>query len=41
MAIAKPRVFVVQEHEDANMVLNGLLWLKGCESYKLPMVKTV
>jgi len=40
MAIAKPRVFVVQEHEDANM-LNGLLWLKGCESYKLPMVKTV
>ena len=34
MAIAKPRVFIVQEHEDANMVLNGLLWLKGCESYK-------
>ena len=34
MAIAKPRVFIVQEHEDANLVLNGLLWLKGCESYK-------
>ena len=34
MAIAKPRVFIVQEHEDANLVLNGLLWLKGCESHK-------
>ena len=34
MAISKPRVFIVQEHEDANLVLNGLLWLKGCESYK-------
>jgi len=33
MAIAKPRVFIVQEHEDANLVLNGLLWLKGCESH--------
>ena len=33
MAIAKPRVFIVQEHEDANLVLNGLFWLKGCESY--------
>jgi DNA-binding NtrC family response regulator len=34
MNIAKPRVFIVQEHEDANLVLNGLLWLKGCESHK-------
>jgi DNA-binding NtrC family response regulator len=34
VTIAKPRVFIVQEHEDANMVLNGLLWLKGCESHK-------
>ena len=33
MTIAKPRVFIVQEHEDANLVLNGLLWLKGCESH--------
>jgi DNA-binding response OmpR family regulator len=34
MDITKPRVFIVQEHEDANLVLNGLLWLKGCESHK-------
>ena len=34
MAIAKPRVFIVQENEDANSLLNGLLWLKGCESHK-------
>jgi DNA-binding NtrC family response regulator len=33
MTIAKPRVFIVQEHEDANLVLNGLFWLKGCESH--------
>ncbi len=33
MAIAKPRVFIVQEHEDANSVLNGMFWLKGCESH--------
>jgi DNA-binding NtrC family response regulator len=33
VTIAKPRVFIVQEHEDANLVLNGLFWLKGCESY--------
>jgi len=32
MVIAKPRVFIVQEHEDANLILNGLFWLKGCES---------
>jgi DNA-binding NtrC family response regulator len=34
MAIAKPRVFIVQENDDANLLLNGLLWLKGCESHK-------
>ena len=34
MTIARPRVFIVQEEEDANLVLNGLLWLKGCESHK-------
>jgi DNA-binding response OmpR family regulator len=34
MTIAKPRVFIVQENDDANVLLNGLLWLKGCESHK-------
>ena len=34
MAIIKPRVFVVQENEDANVILTGTLWLKGCEPYK-------
>lgn len=34
MALAKPRVFIVQENEDANLVLTGMLWLKGCEPYK-------
>jgi DNA-binding NtrC family response regulator len=34
VTIARPRVFIVQEEEDANLVLNGLLWLKGCESHK-------
>lgn len=34
MAIAKPRVFIIQENDDANSLLNGLLWLKGCESHK-------
>jgi DNA-binding NtrC family response regulator len=34
MSISKPRVFIVQEDEDANLVLNGLLWLKGFESHK-------
>ena len=34
MAITKPRVFIIQENEDANLLLNGLLWLKGCESHK-------
>ena len=34
MAIAKPRVFIVQENADANLLLSGFLWLKGCESHK-------
>ena len=34
MAIAKPRVFIVQENDDANLLLSGFLWLKGCESHK-------
>ena len=34
MAIAKPRVFILQENDDANILLNGLLWLKGCASHK-------
>ena len=34
MAISKPRVFIVQENEDANLVLTGMLWLKGCEPFK-------
>jgi DNA-binding response OmpR family regulator len=34
MAIIKPRVFIVQDNEDANLLLTGTLWLKGCESYK-------
>ena len=39
MTIAKPRVLIVQENEDANLVLNGLLWLKGCESHKFTNAK--
>jgi DNA-binding response OmpR family regulator len=34
MSISKPRVFIIQENEDANLVLTGILWLKGCESFK-------
>ena len=34
MAISKPRVFIIQENDDANILLNGFLWLKGCESHK-------
>ena len=34
MAISKPRVFIVQENYDANLVLSGILWLKGCEPFK-------
>ncbi len=32
--ISKPRVFILQENEDANLVLTGMLWLKGCEPFK-------
>jgi DNA-binding response OmpR family regulator len=34
MAISKPRVFIVQENEDANLILSGTLWLKRCEPFK-------
>jgi len=34
MPISKPRVFIIQENEDANIVLTGILWLKGCEPFK-------
>jgi DNA-binding response OmpR family regulator len=34
VALSKPRIFIVQENEDANLVLTGMLWLKGCEPYK-------
>ena len=34
MALSKPRVFIVQDNEDANLLLTGTLWLKGCEPYK-------
>ena len=34
MALSKPRVFIVQDIEDANLVLTGTLWLKGFEPYK-------
>ena len=34
MAVAKPRIFIVQENEDANSVLTGVLWLKGCQPFK-------
>ena len=34
MPISKPQVFIVQENEDANSVLTGMLWLKGCEPFK-------
>src|SRR5687767_1403982 len=34
MAITKPRVFIIQENDDANLVLTGLLWLKGCKPFK-------
>ena len=41
MAITKPRVFIIQENDDANLLLNGLLWLKGCDPTSLPMVKNL
>jgi len=34
MALYKPRIFIVQDNEDANLVLTGMLWIKGCEPYK-------
>jgi DNA-binding response OmpR family regulator len=34
MALAKPRVFIVQENNNANLILTGTLWLKGCEPFK-------
>ena len=34
MPISKPRIFIIQENEDANVVLTGILWLKGCEPFK-------
>lgn len=34
MPISNPRVFIIQENEDANIVLTGILWLKGCEPFK-------
>jgi DNA-binding NtrC family response regulator len=34
VALSKPRIFIVQENEDANLVLTGMLWLKGCEPFK-------
>lgn len=34
MTIVKPRVFLVQDNEDANNLLSGVLWLKGVEAYK-------
>ena len=29
MALIKPRIFIVQDDDDANTVLSGILWLKG------------
>ena len=34
MPISKPRVFIIQDNNDANSVLTGMLWLKGCEPLK-------
>ena len=34
MPFDKPRVMIVQEDNDANTMLAGLLWLKGYEVYK-------
>jgi DNA-binding NtrC family response regulator len=34
MGVVKPRIFIVQENEDANIVLHGTMWLKGCEPHK-------
>ena len=34
MALIKPRIFIVQDDNDANTVLSGILWLKGAEPFK-------
>ena len=34
MALIKPRIFIVQDDNDANTVLSGMLWLKGAEPFK-------
>jgi DNA-binding NtrC family response regulator len=34
MALIKPRIFIVQDDDDANTVLSGILWLKGTEPLK-------
>jgi|GEM_PF-2964906 len=34
MSIANPIVFIIQENEDANTVLTGILWLKGLDPFK-------
>ena len=35
MALIKPRIFIVQDDNDANTVLSGILWLKGAEAFKV------
>jgi hypothetical protein len=35
----KPRVFIVQEDEDANIILSGMLCLKGIEALSSPQEK--
>jgi DNA-binding response OmpR family regulator len=35
MALIKPRIFIVQDDDDANTVLSGILWLKGAEPFKV------
>ena len=39
MPLDKPRVMIVQEDNDANTMLAGLLWLKGYEVYKASTVE--
>ena len=34
MALIKPRIFIVQDDNDANTVLSGILWLKGADAFK-------
>jgi DNA-binding response OmpR family regulator len=35
MALIKPRIFIVQDDNNANTVLSGILWLKGAEAFKV------